>query len=71
MVGSGKLASTAHPPAVEAGHGRGVTDLLEYADKPTPVGLMVAHCALRFEKSGVTGVGVPCREYLARQTSEN
>lgn len=59
MVGSGKLGSTAHPPAVEAGQGRGVTDAPEYVGKATPVGLMAAHCALRFEKSGETGVGVP------------
>lgn len=59
MVGSGKLGSTAHPPADEGGHGLGVIETAEYADKATLLGLTVAHCALRLEKSGATGVGVP------------
>jgi hypothetical protein len=58
-VGKGRLGFTAHPPAVDEGHGRGVTDAAEYADNGTLLGLTAAHCDLRLEKSGRTGVGVP------------
>jgi hypothetical protein len=58
-VGSGEVGSAIHPPAVEDGHGLGVTDTAEYADKATRLGLRAAHCDLRLENSVGTGVGVP------------
>lgn len=48
-------------PVVDAGHGRVDRDLVSMSELMMPVGLSVAHCAFKLEKSGDTGVGVPCR----------
>jgi hypothetical protein len=63
-VGSAAAGSIGHPPAVDDGQGRGVTTGGEYADKANGLGVSVAHCAFRFEKSGSTGFGDPCRGKL-------
>lgn len=35
-------------------------DLVSMSELLMPVGLSVAHCDFKLEKSGDTGVGVPC-----------
>ena len=58
------------PLKVADGQGGGLIEdaEAEYADKATPLGDKVAHAAWRLEKSGETGVGVPCRVYLRGQS---
>ena len=66
IVGNGALGSIFQPVGVCVGQAGTVTPVIEaaYADEATPDGVRVAHCAWRFAKSGVTGVGVPWRVYL-------
>lgn len=45
---------------VEAGHDRVDRDLVSMSELMMPVGLSEAHCDFKLEKSGDTGVGVPC-----------
>lgn len=65
-LGSGALGLTTQPFGVDVGQAGTVNPVgeAEYADKATPVGERVAHCAWRLVKSGETGVGVPWRVYL-------
>jgi len=63
--GSDALGLTTQPFGVDVGQAGTVNPVgeAEYADKATPVGERVAHCAWRLVKSGETGVGVPWRVY--------
>lgn len=60
MLGNWTLPLTSQPPAVEAGHAGAVRSGV-YAELGVPVGVRVAHCFERLEKSGWMGVGVPLR----------
>lgn len=63
-VGRAALGSTAQPPAVDAGQGRGVTWVAEYSAFAMPTGVAAAQAFLRFSKSGTTGFGSPDRRKL-------
>lgn len=59
--GKATLPETSQPDDVAAGQSRVVRVAVSKSLFWTPVGVRVAHCVLRFEKSGDTGVGVPVR----------
>lgn len=59
--GNATSPETSQPDDVAAGQSRVVRVAVSKSLFWTPVGVRVAHCALRFEKSGDTGVGVPVR----------
>lgn len=58
--GNATLPETSQPD-VAAGQSRVLKVAVSKSLFWTPVGVRVAHCALRLAKSGVTGVGVPVR----------
>jgi len=58
MLGSAFVGFTSHTPAVLAGHA--IAALVDvYAAKDTELGARLAHCPIKFAKSGCRGCGVP------------
>lgn len=59
--GNATSPETSQPDDVAEGQSRVVSVAVSKSLFWIPVGVRVAHCALRFEKSGDIGVGVPVR----------